>query len=261
MMATSVSLVMFIPIYLVVVNSLKTDAQARSMGAGLPTELRFDNYDVVIEEGKLTQAFVNSMIYTVLATALCVLLATAAAFVLARNRTRLNRLLYLFLVIGIAMPVNYVTLTKVMQVTHLVNTQFGMIVLYAAFKLPFAVFVTHAFLHTVPIEIDEAAIIDGCAPRQLFWRIIVPLLRPAWITVGILTFLDLWSEFVMPLYFLSSSDKWPMTLAVYNFFGIYESSWNLVSADVVLTILPVLVVFVLGQRHIRSGMTAGAVKG
>jgi raffinose/stachyose/melibiose transport system permease protein len=260
-LATSVSLVMFIPIYLVVVNSLKTDAQARSMGPGLPRELRWDNYDVVIEQGKLAQTFVNSVIYTISATVLCVLLATAAAVALARNRTRLNRLLYLFLVIGIAMPVNYVTLTKVMQVTHLVNTQLGMVILYTAFKLPFAVFVIYAFLHTVPIEIDEAAILDGCAPRQLFWRIMVPLLRPAWITVGILTFLDLWSEFIMPLYFLSSSDKWPMTLAVYNFFGIYESSWNLVSADVVLTIVPVLVVFVFGQRYIKSGMTAGAIKG
>jgi raffinose/stachyose/melibiose transport system permease protein len=142
-----------------------------------------------------------------------------------------------------------------------VNTQVGIVILYSAFKLPFAVFVIYAFLHTVPIEIDEAAILDGCAPRQLFWRVMVPLLRPAWITVGILTFLDLWSEFIMPLYFLSSSDKWPMTLAVYNFFGIYESSWNLVSADVVLTILPVLVVFVFGQRYIKSGMTVGAVKG
>jgi raffinose/stachyose/melibiose transport system permease protein len=259
--ATSVSLVMVIPIYLVVVNSLKTDVQARSMGAGLPAGLRWDNYDRVIEEGRLARTFVNSVIYTTFATALCVLLATAAAFVLARSRTRLNRLLYLFLVIGIAMPVNYVTLMKVMQMTHLVNTQLGMVILYAAFKLPFAVFVIYAFLHTVPIEIDEAAILDGCAPRQLFWRIMVPLLRPAWITVGILTFLDLWSEFIMPLYFLSSSDKWPMTLAVYNFFGIYESSWNLVSADVVLTILPVLVVFVFGQRYIKSGMTVGAVKG
>lgn len=259
--ATSVSLVMVIPIYLVVVNSLKTDAQARSMGAGLPTELRWDNYDRVIEEGRLARTFFNSVIYTTLATTLCVFLATAAAFLLARSRTRLNRLLYLFLVIGIAMPVNYVTLMKVMQVTHLVDTRVGMIVLYAAFKLPFAVFVIYAFLHTVPTEIDEAAILDGCSPRQLFWRIMVPLLRPAWITVGILTFLDLWSEFILPLYFLSSSDKWPMTLAVYNFFGIYESSWNLVSADVVLTILPVLVVFVFGQRYIKSGMTVGAVKG
>jgi raffinose/stachyose/melibiose transport system permease protein len=252
---------MVIPIYLVVVNSLKPDAQARSMGPGLPSEVRWGNYTVVIDEGKLTQTFVNSVIYTVFATLLCIFLATAAAFVLARHRTRLNRVLYLFLVMGIAMPINYVTLTKVMQVTHLQNSQLGIIVLYTAYKVPFAVFVIYAFLHTVPIEIDEAAILDGCGPRQLFWRIMVPLLRPAWITVGILTFLDLWSEFITPLYFLSSSDKWPMTLAVYNFFGIYESSWNLVSADVVLTILPVLVVFVLGQRYIKSGMLAGAVKG
>ena len=259
--AMFVSLLMFVPIYLVGVNSLKTDPQARSMGAGLPTELRFDNYGTVIEDGKLGRAFVNSMIYTGGATLLCLLLATGAAFVLSRNPTRLNRYIYLFLVIGIAMPLNYVTLTRVMQATHLINTEIGMIIVYSAFKLPFAVFVIYAFIHTVPEEIDEAAIIDGCSPRQLFWLIMVPLLRPAWITVGILTFLDLWSEFIMPLYFLSSSDRWPMTLAIYNFFGIYESSWNLVSADVVLTILPVLVVFIFGQRYLESGMTAGAVKG
>jgi raffinose/stachyose/melibiose transport system permease protein len=231
------------------------------MGVELPTSMHFDNYLTVIDEGKLGQAFTNSVIYTVFATVLCVLLATAAAFVLARNRTRLNRFWYLFLVIGIAMPLNYVTMTKVMQITHLVNTQLGMILLYAAFKLPFAVFVIYSFVHTVPVEIDEAGIIDGCSPRQLFWSIMMPLLRPAWITVGVLTFLDLWSEFIMPLYFLSSSDKWPMTLAVYNFFGIYESNWNLVSADVVLTILPVVLVFLIGQRYIMSGITTGAVKG
>jgi raffinose/stachyose/melibiose transport system permease protein len=231
------------------------------MGVGLPTDLHFDNYATVIEEGKLAQAFLNSVVYTVFATVLCILCATAAAFVLSRNPSRMNRFWYLFLVIGIAMPLNYVTITRVMQITHLVNTQLGIILLYAAFKLPFSVFVIYAFVRTVPTEIDEAAIIDGCSPNRLFWSIMVPLLRPAWITVGILTFLDLWSEFVMPLYFLSSSDKWPMTLAVYNFFGIYEANWNLVSADVVLTIVPVVMVFLAGQRYIRSGVTGGAVKG
>lgn len=259
--ALGVSLVMLIPIYLVVVNSLKDSVQSRSMGVDLPATWHFDNYLTVIDEGKLGQAFVNSVIYTVLATVLCVLCATAAAFVLARNRTRWNRLWYYFLVIGIAIPLNYVTMIKVMQVTHLVNTQLGMILLYAAFKIPFAVFVIYAFVHTVPREIDEAGIIDGCSPRQLFWSIMLPLLRPAWITVGVLTFLDLWSEFIMPLYFLSSSSKWPMTLAVYNFFGIYEANWNLVSADVVVTILPVVLVFVFSQRYIMSGITTGAVKG
>ncbi|MGB8361514.1 MAG: carbohydrate ABC transporter permease [Acidimicrobiia bacterium] len=252
---------MVAPIYLLVVNSFKDGIQSRSMGVDLPENWHFENYLAVIDEGKLGQAFTNSVIYTVLGTVLCVLLATAAAFVLARNRTKWNRFWYFFLVIGIAVPLNYVTMTKVMQLTHLINTQFGMILLYAAFKIPFAVFVVYAFVHTVPREIDEAAIIDGCSPRQLFWSIMMPLLRPAWITVGVLTFLDLWSEFIMPLYFLSSSDNWPMTLAVYNFFGIYEANWNLVSADVVLTILPVIIVFVIGQRYVMSGITTGAVKG
>jgi raffinose/stachyose/melibiose transport system permease protein len=259
--AVAVSLLMIIPVYLVIVNSLKDETQARSMGVELPASLHLENYVAVIDEGKLGQAFVNSVVYTASATVLCVFLATAAAFVLSRNRTRLNRFWYLFLVIGIAMPLNYVTMTKVMQLTHLVNTQLGMILLYAAFRLPFAVFVIFAFVHTVPTEIDEAGIIDGCSPRQLFWSIMMPLLRPAWITVSVLTFLDLWSEFILPLYFLSSSTKWPMTLAVYNFFGIYEANWNLVSADVVLTILPVIFVFLIGQRYIMSGMTTGAVKG
>jgi raffinose/stachyose/melibiose transport system permease protein len=259
--AVVASLVMIVPIYLLVVNSFKDSVQSRSMGVDLPDSWHFDNYLAVIDEGKLGQAFANSMIYTVFATVLCVLCASAAAFVLARNRTRLNRFWYLFLVIGIAIPLNYVTMTEVMQVTHLINSQVGMILLYAAFKIPFAVFVIYAFVHTVPRDIDEAAIIDGCSPRQLFWSIMLPLLKPAWITVGVLTFLDLWSEFIMPLYFLSSSDNWPMTLAVYNFFGIYEANWNLVSADVVLTILPVVLVFLFGQRHIMSGITTGAVKG
>ena len=259
--AVMVSLVMFIPIYLVIVNSLKDSVQSRSMGVDLPASWHFDNYLAVIDEGGLGQAFANSVLYTVLATVLCVLSATAAAFVLSRNRSRWNRFWYFFLVVGIAIPLNYVTMTKVMQVTQLVNTQLGMILLYAAFRIPFAVFVIYAFVHTVPREIDEAGILDGCSPRQLFWSIMMPLLRPAWITVGVLTFLDLWSEFIMPLYFLSSSDKWPMTLAVYNFFGMYEANWNLVSADVVLTILPVVFVFLFGQRYIMSGITTGAVKG
>jgi raffinose/stachyose/melibiose transport system permease protein len=152
-------------------------------------------------------------------------------------------------------------MTKVMQLTQLINTQLGIILLYAAFKIPFSVFVIYAFAETIPREIDEAATIDGCSPPQLFFTVAVPLLKPAWVTVAVLNFLDFWSEFVMPLYFLSSSDKWPMTLAVYNFFGIYEANWNLVSADVVLTILPVVLVYLLGQRYIVSGMTAGAIKG
>jgi len=260
-LAILISLVMFVPIYLLFVNSLKDDVQSRAMGVELPTGIHLENYLTVIEQGKLGVAFANSMLYATGATIIVVVFSTTAAFVLSRNRSPRNRFLYLFITLGIAMPINYVTLTKVMQATHLSNTVAGIMILYAATKIPFAVFLLYAFIESIPKEIDEAAIIDGCSPFTLFLNVIFPLLTPAWVTTAILSFLDFWSEFILPLYFLQSSAKWPMTLAVYNFFGMFETRWNLVSADIVLTILPVVVVYLIGQRYIISGMTSGAVKG
>jgi raffinose/stachyose/melibiose transport system permease protein len=261
LLAILISAAMFVPVYLLFVNSLKNEVQSKAMGAELPNQIVLENYSIVIEQGKLGVAFANSMLYASGATILVVVFATMAAFALSRNRSPRNRFLYFFITIGIAMPINYVTLTKVMQATHLINTVVGIMILYAATKIPFGVFLIYAFIESIPREIDEAAIIDGCSPLQLFGTIIFPLLTPAWVTTAILSFLDFWSEFVLPLYFLQSSAKWPMTLAVYNFFGMFESKWNLVSADIVLTILPVVIVYLIGQRYIISGMTTGAVKG
>lgn len=259
--ALLISMAMFVPIYLLLVNSLKDEIQSRAMGSEFPTSIHVENYLTVIEQGKLGTAFINSMLYAIGATIVVVTLSSAAAFVLSRNRSPRNRFLYIFIVLGLAMPMNYVTLTKIMQATGLINTVIGIILLYAATKIPFSVFLTYAFVETIPKELDEAAIIDGCGPFTLFFNVIFPLLTPAWVTTAILSFLDFWSEFILPLYFLQSSTKWPMTLAVYNFFGMFEARWNLVSADIVLTILPVIVVYLLGQRYIVSGMTTGAVKG
>ena len=184
-----------------------------------------------------------------------------ASYVLSRNRRRLHNFLYLFLVLGIAMPINFIPLMKVMQITNLMNTRIGIILLYTATQTPFNVFLIHSFVSKISPEIDEAAVIDGASPFGLFFRIVMPLMKPVLVTVMVLTFLNTWNEFVMPLYFLGSTDKWPMTLAVYNFFGMYFKDWNLVCADIVLTSLPVIVVYLLGQKYIVSGMTAGAVKG
>ena len=260
-LAILISMGIFVPVYLLLVNSLKDEVQSRAMGVELPSSIHWENYLMVIEQGKLGVAFLNSMIYATGATIVVVLLSTTAAFVLSRNRSARNRFLYVFIALGLAMPMNYVTLTKIMQATGLINTVVGIILLYAATKIPFAVFLTYGFVETIPKELDEAAIIDGCSPFTLFFNVIFPLLRPAWVTTAILSFLDFWSEFILPLYFLQSSTKWPMTLAVYNFFGMFEAKWNLVSADIVLTILPVIAVYLLGQRYIVSGMTTGAVKG
>ena len=128
-----------------------------------------------------------------------------AAFVLSRARTPLRRFLYFFIILGIALPINFVTLTAIMQATHLINTKFGIILLYGATQIPFAVFLIYGFIATIPRELDEAAIIDGCNPLQLFFMVILPLLKPVLVTAAILNFLGVWGDFLFPLYYLNSS--------------------------------------------------------
>jgi raffinose/stachyose/melibiose transport system permease protein len=261
LIAIAVSLVVIIPVYLVVVNALKSSAEASSMGVDLPTALHWENFQTVIERGKLVTSFINSLLYSVGSTAIGVTLSAMAAYVLSRNRSRLNRFLYFFIIMGIAMPLNFFTLTRVMQLTHLINTQLGIVVLYSAIQVPFSVFLIYGFVESLPRELDEAAIVDGCGPFRLFFSVIFPLLTPVLVTVAVLNFLGSWNEFLLPLYYTNSSTNWPMTLAVYNFFGQFQQDWNLVSADILLTILPVIIIYLLGQRYILSGMTSGAVKG
>src|SRR5579859_3526686 len=254
-------LIMVIPFYLVVVNSFKSKADASSMSVALPPTLHAENFSTVISAGKLGTSFFNSVLYASGSTMIGTLFAAMAAFVLSRNRSRFNRLLYFFIIMGIALPANYFTLTKVMQITALINTRGGIILLLAAGQIPFGVFLIYGFLDTIPRELDEAAIMDGCGPLQLFFQIILPMLTPVLVTDAVLSFLGAWSNFIMPLYYLNNTASWPMTLSVYNFFGQYQANWNLVSADILMTVLPVILVYLLAQRYILSGITTGAVKG
>lgn len=259
--AILVTLIMLIPLLLILINSFKDKLSANAMSMALPTEWHFENYLTVIKKGNLVTNFLNSMLYSVGSTTLCVIFCSMAAYVFSRNRSPVNKFLYFFIVLGIAMPVNFVALTKIMQLTHLNNTRLGIILLYAATQTPFLLFLIYGFISRIPVDLDEAGMIDGCGPLRLFFSVVFPLLKPILVTAVVLAFLNTWNEFLMPLYFLNSAAKWPMTLAVYNFFGMYAADWNLVCADVVLTALPVVVVYVLGQKYIVEGMTAGAVKG
>ena len=256
------SAICLIPLLLILFNSLKDKKAASKMNLHLPDlPIQWSNFVKVIEKGKLATSFFNSLIYSAGSVILCVLFAALAAYVLSRNRTKLNKFLYMFIVLGITLPINYVALTRVLQFLHLNNTAVGIILLYTGTQLPFMTFLIHGFVAKVPVELDEAAVIDGCGPVHLFFLIVFPMLKPAIATSTVLTFLNTWNEFVSPLYFLNRTEQWPMTLSVYNFFGMYFKDWNLVCADILLTSLPVLIVYLLGQKYIVSGMTAGAVKG
>ena len=255
------SLIVIIPIYVLFINSIKSPAESRSMSIAFPTELHFENFVTVIEKGKLLSSFMNSFIYSACSVLLIVVCVLFAAFVISRNTSRLNKAIYYFIIAGIAMPLNNVTLMKVLQVLKLMNSRPGIIFIYAAMNIPLSLFLAYGFIGTIPRELDEAALLEGCTPFQMFTRIIFPLLKPIASTLVVLNTMAVWNDFMMPLYYLNNSKKWPMTLAVYNFYGMFEKSWNLVSADIVLTILPVLIVFIAGQKYITGGISAGAVKG
>ena len=251
-----------VPLLLIIFNSLKTKQDAAAMDLALPSfPIPWSNFTVVIEKGKLIQSFFNSAVYSAGAVILCVFFAATAAYVMSRNQTMRNKALYMYLVLGITLPINYVALSRVLIALHLNNTRGGIILLYTAMQLPFMTFLIHGFVAKVPVELDEAAVIDGCGPIRLFALVVFPMMKPAIATASVLTFLNTWNEFTAPLYFLNSTEKWPMTLSVYNFFGMYFKDWNLVCADILLTSLPVLIVYLFGQKYIVSGMTSGAVKG
>lgn len=255
------SLIVLAPLYLVVVNSLKTKNESARMNMALPKEWLFSNYIDVIEKANLGVGFMNSMLYALCSTIAGVLLCAMASYVLSRRRTKLNNFIYYFFICGLFFPVNYVTLVRVFNWLNLTNTRLGIILVFTSAMIPFCVFTIYSFVESVPRELDEAAVIDGANPMRLFFQVILPLLKPTVFTCFILQFMGVWNDFLTPLYLSSKSKLFPMTMSVYQFFGRNSSYWNYVFADIVLTILPVVAVYALGQRYIIGGVTSGAVKG
>lgn len=255
------SVLVLAPFYMVFINSFKTKGEAARLSLAFPTQWQFSNYTEVIEKGRLVQGFFNSAIYAGVSTFIGVICCAMAAYVICRNSTRLNSKIYYFILCGLFFPINYVTLIKVLSFLNLANTRAGLIVTFTSSMIPFCVFVIRNFVLSVPVEMDEAAVIDGVGPVGLFFKIIVPLLKPVLVTAFILQFMGVWNDFLTPLYLSSKSSMWPMNLAVYNFFGKNTNYWNLIFADIILTCLPVIIVYLIGQKYIVSGMTSGAVKG
>lgn len=255
------SLVILVPVAMLLLNSVKSVTEAATMSLKLPTSFHFDNFVTVFKDGKIISSFFNSLLISSLTSVITIMTSSMAAFVMTRHRTKLNRYVYILFLLGLIVPMNYITTMKVMQGLHIINTFTGIILLYSATFIPFTVFLYYGFVSGIPKELDESAVIDGCGGRSLFFRIIFPLMKPVSVTALIINFLNCWNDFVLPLYFLNSSNKWGMIMTMYNYFSQYISSWNLVSAAMLINLVPILTVYVLGQKYIISGMTAGAVKG
>ena len=178
-----------------------------------------------------------------------------------RNRSRSNRVIYIVMLLGLVAPINYIATVKVLQGLHIINTYTGAILLYTAQYIPFTVFIYYGFIGSIPRNLDEAAMIDGCRGIRLFFNIIFPLLKPVTMTAVIINMLNCWNDFIVPLYFLNSSKKWGMIMLMYNYFSQFVSSWNLVCAVMLINIAPIVILYIFAQKYLIAGMTAGAVKG
>jgi raffinose/stachyose/melibiose transport system permease protein len=255
------TLVILAPFVIILSNSFKTKVDALQMGIIPTSHPVWSNYATVIERGNILVSFLNSVLYTAAATAGTLFVTSMAAYVLSRRESRLSRFIYLFIVFGIMLPTNFVALIKVMQSMHLLNSRAGLILYYIASNVAFGTFIIHGFVSTVPRAMDESAAIDGAGPLLIFSAVILPLLQPILVTTAVLCGMGVWNDFINPLYLLNSTSAWPMTLSVYGFFGRFQQEWNLVFADIVMTCIPILAIYLVGQRYIVSGLTAGAVKG
>jgi raffinose/stachyose/melibiose transport system permease protein len=263
--ALAVAAVLFlVPFVFILLTAGKEQAEASRLDFSLPSEWRlWDNLGEVLtaRNGIVVTAFKNSFILTVVSVALIVFVCSMVAFVQQRRKDKMSTLVNVLMVAGLIIPPAVVPTIFVLQGIGLFKTLFGLILIELAFAIPFAVIVLRAFIGTIPREIDEAAILDGASSFTLFWRVIFPLIRPAVITVVVVSAVLIYNDFVNPLYFLPGDENATVQLTLFNFQSQFLTQWNLLFMDVLLITIPPLVMFIFFSRKIVSGLAAGAVKG
>ena len=203
----------------------------------------------------------NSIMLTIVSVTLIVLLSAMVGYILARRRDRMGDVVTALILAGLVIPPAMVPTIFVLQSIGLFNTLFGLILAEVAFTLPFSVLVFRAFVGSIPRELDEAAIIDGASPVRLFWHVILPLLRPAMITVIVVASVAIYNDFVLPLYFTPGNENATVQLTLFQYQSQFSTAFNLLFADVLFITIPPLIMFIFFQRQLVSGMTTGAIKG
>lgn len=256
-----ISLIILAPILIMLFGSLKTEVEVLKFDLSLPSTFKFDNYLFVIKSGNVLRAMSNSILIALFSVIACLAFSSQCAFILARRKSRTSEKIYNYFILGMVAPLQIITTFALFKILNLSGTYLSVILIYIAINLPFSVLMFTSFIKGVPRDIDEAAVVDGCGALRVFYQIIFPNLKPVIMTNIIIIAMSVWNDFMIPLYFLNSSSKWTMPLTVYNFFGQYFSNWNYVFADLILTALPIVILYLFCQKYIIAGMTAGAVKG
>jgi raffinose/stachyose/melibiose transport system permease protein len=258
-----VALIFLAPFYFLLVNSVKSLGDIMVDAANWPTAFHFDNYSKAWEMTRFPEAFTNSIIITVISNLIIALLSAMAAYRMVRSNTRFNRIVFMLFVSAMVIPFQsiMIPLLQVINFLGVNNSIVGLILSYLGLGIPLSVFLFHGFVKGIPLEIEEAATVDGASPFKVFARIVLPMLKPMMVTVIILNCLWVWNDYLLPSLILQSPELRTIPLATFAFFGQYSKQWDMALPALVLGITPIIIFFLSLQKYIVEGVAAGSVKG
>lgn len=251
-----------LPLYITVINIFKETSQISASPIALPIPPILDNIKGVLSNPNvnLIEMYFNSFCITIFGTGICILVSSMAGYYLGRMKTRLSSSLYLYFLIGLMVPyvIVYVPLVSMFKEIGLIGNLSGLIMVFVSGSISFSVFMFTGFIKAIPLELEEAAIIDGAGQGKIFIEIIMPLVKPCTTTVSIFIGLSMWNDFLTPM--LIGQIK-TITVGIYTAIGPYTSDWGTVFAFVMFATLPIIIVYLLAQKQFIEGLTAGALKG
>ncbi|MEK3792451.1 carbohydrate ABC transporter permease [Paenibacillus sp. FSL R7-0204] len=257
--------IVLFPFLFVLFSSVKKDNNAIALNPfGIPKSFEWSNYVEAWVNAKISTYFFNSLYISVLASVVSILLASMFAFAVTRMRQgKWNAILFSLVLIGMLIPNNALMLPiyTIVRKLHILNTHWALIIPYIANAIPFTIIILAAFMRSLPSEIEEAAVMDGLKAPGIFAKIIVPLTVPAMVTVFIVNFLGNWNEFLLANYFLSNDELRTLPVGMVQFRDQYQMNYAQMSAGIVYSVVPVIVIYAVLQEKIIEGVTAGSVKG
>ncbi|MFC0213526.1 carbohydrate ABC transporter permease [Paenibacillus chartarius] len=256
-------LVLFVfPFILLLINSFKKNTAITSNPLVLPDGFDLTNYSKAFEKMNYIASFTNSLVITVAAVLLISLCAAMTAHYFVRNPTKGNQYTFLLMVASMIIPFQaiMIPLVKIYGSLSMLDNKWSLIYMYIGFGCSLAVFIYHGFVKGVPAELEEAAMIDGCSRIQTFFRIVFPVLTPTTATISILNVLWIWNDYLLPSLILTSPENKTLPLSTYSFYGTYSVDYGPLMAGLVLTILPIMIVYLFAQKYIIQGVMQGSIK-
>ncbi|NLL48774.1 MAG: carbohydrate ABC transporter permease [Firmicutes bacterium] len=250
------------PFFFVLINSFKSRREIISNPFNFPDVWSLSNFTNAFQRMNFTSAFVNSLVITVFSVVIIAVLSSMTAYLFVRTNWKFNKIMFFAMVAAMLIPFQaiMIPLVQIYGGLNLLNSRWILIYMYLGFGSSFAVFLYHGFIKSIPLELEEAAMIDGCSRFQVFFKIVFPLLKSTTLTLIILNVLWIWNDFLLPSLVLISPANRTLPLTTFYFHGTYTSDYGLLMAALMLTILPVIIFYALTQKNIIRGVMEGAIK-